>query len=424
VRKAPALLCHLLLLLAALHWSHSVSGFLLNGPALALLLDRYLLRLLPWATPVNWPGEASARGVFFLFGAVVFYMLRPGIVPWWEALYRGAMVSVAAFVVEFCVGLVSRSRAGWQGGLALRLTCLGLFVLLIPEAAALHPLHTVPKRTPAALGFAFEDVRFHTADGVRLAAWVVPHPQARGNVVFCHGHGRNRGHVAGLLPTLHGLGLNVLAFDFRGHGDSEGHTSTFGSREVDDLLAAAAYLRERFPGRPLFLVGISLGAAVALQALPQLPDVQGVWSEGAFARLSTPVENEFRLVPRWLRVPLVAAYHWVGWLDCGMWVPAVNPVDVVARTSVPAYFCHGRKDELVPFSEGEALYAAHGGPSWHWWVENATHYNVRQRNPEEYLGRLRSFLEDRLGEVPPEPLATQCHARRGPVATSQDGSGM
>src|SRR5207244_11949273 len=139
---------------------------------------------------------------------------------------------------------------------------------------ALHPLRMVPPRTPTAFGLAFEDVHFTTADGIRLGGWLVACPQARGNVIFCHGWGRNRGHVAGLLPTLHGLGLNVLAFDFRGHGDSEGHTSTFGHREVRDLAAAVAYVRGRFPGRPLFLVGISLGAAVSLQALPQLGDVR------------------------------------------------------------------------------------------------------------------------------------------------------
>ena len=396
LRKSIAVLSHLLLLLAALRFSQSTSGFLFHGPALALLLDRYLLRVLPWATPLRWAKELAVLGAFFLFGTAVFYLLRPGIVPWWEAIYRGMMATVAVFAVESGARLVSRVLGGWRVGLAFRLTALALFVLLIPEAIVLHPLHTVPKRTPAAMGLAFEDVRFRTVDGVRLAGWLVPHPQARGNVIFCHGHGRNRGHVAGVLPTLHGLGLNVLAFDFRGHGDSEGHTSTFGRREVDDLLAAEAFLRERFPDQPLFLVGVSLGAAVELQALPRLPNVRGVWSEGAFARFDTPMENAFHVLPGCVRRPLVIAYHWAAWLDCGLWTSAANPIEAVAKTSVPVYFCHGRKDELVPFSEGEALYEAHAGSRWHWWVENANHYNVRQRNTEEYLGRLRSFIEDRL----------------------------
>jgi alpha-beta hydrolase superfamily lysophospholipase len=391
-----ALACHAALLLAALRWSHSASGFLLHGPALAFLLDRYLLRALPWPAPVSRPRQTIALVLYFLAGATVFYLLRPGIVPWSEAAYRGAMTAVVAFTLESLLGVMRQPQSAWRGDLRLRVVLLILLALLIPWAAALHPLHTAPKRTPAALGLAFQEVRFGSADGLTLAGWVVPHPQARGNVLFCHGHGRNRGHVAGLLPALHGLRLNVLAFDFRGHGDSEGHTSTFGHREVGDLLAAAAYVQTRFPGKPLFLVGVSLGAAVSLQALPLLPEVRAVWSEGAFARLTVPIEAEFRLLPGWMRRPLVAGYHWLGWLDCGLWAPAVNPVEAVARVRTPVYFCHGGKDSLVPPSEGKDLYAAHAGPKWHWWVENAGHYNVRQRNAQEYVRRLGAFIEGHL----------------------------
>jgi fermentation-respiration switch protein FrsA (DUF1100 family) len=65
------------------------------------------------------------------------------------------------------------------------------------------------------------------------------------------------------------------------------------------------------------------------------------------------------------------------------------------------------KDELVPFSEAEALYAAHAGPRWHWWVEDASHDNVRRRNTAEYLCRLRSFLEARLNEAAPPPAISR-----------------
>ena len=101
----------------------------------------------------------------------------------------------------------------WRTSLWVRLGLGTLLAPLVPVIVTLHPLHTVPKRTPASLGLAFEDVRFRAADGLELAGWVMPHERARGNVIFCHGHGRNRGHVAGHLQTLHDMGLNVLAFD-------------------------------------------------------------------------------------------------------------------------------------------------------------------------------------------------------------------
>jgi alpha-beta hydrolase superfamily lysophospholipase len=254
----------------------------------------------------------------------------------------------------------------------------------------------VPRRTPAALGLAFEHVRIRTADNLLLAGWLVPHPRARANVLFCHGHGRNRGHLAGLLPTAHALGLNVLAFDFRGHGDSPGHTSTFGHCEVEDLRAAHAFLRQRFPGLPVLLVGVSLGAAVSLQALPDLEGVAGVWSEGAFSRLGSVVQHTFGRLPNCVSHPLVRLYRALALLDCGFRVRRIRPIAAVRRVAVPVFFCHACRDELVPLEEGKALFTAHAGPARRWWVAGATHYNVRQRNREEYLRRLREFVEECL----------------------------
>jgi fermentation-respiration switch protein FrsA (DUF1100 family) len=379
-----ALVCHAAVLLAAWRWSHSLGGFLLTGVGSALLLDRYFLRLLPWTGPVGWVKGFAVRAGYLAAGAAGVYFSRPGVIPIREALLLGACLSLAAFLLELF--------AGWTGR---RLLALAAAACLIP-LAALHLPHTVPKRTPAALNLPFEEVRLRATDGVELAGWLVPHARARGNVIFCHGHGRNRGHVAGLLPTLHGLGLNVLAFDFRGHGCSPGHAITFGHREVRDLLGAAAYLRRRCPGRPLFLIGVSFGAAVILQALPQLPEVAGVWSEGCFARFRSVVENKFRPVPAWLRGGVVSAYDALAWLDCGFRSVDICPIDGLVGSSVPIYFCHARGDRLVPFREGQALYDAYGGPKWHWWVADAGHYNVRQRHRGEYLRRLRDFVEECL----------------------------
>jgi alpha-beta hydrolase superfamily lysophospholipase len=391
-----ALFCHLAVVLLAWRWSYSASGFLLNGPGLALLLDRFVLRVLAWPAAPRRGKDLAGCAAAFVLGTAVFYLLRFGIVPWWEALYRGAIACVMFFLLETLIGLLSPGRPVRR--LCLRIAAVGFLVLLIPVAAALHPLHTVPGRTPAAFGLDFQVVRFRTADGLLLAGWIVPHPDAHANLIFCHGHGRNRGHGNALLPTIHALKMNVLSFDFRGHGDSEGHTSTFGAREVGDLVAAAQYLRGRFPGKPLFLVGVSLGADVSLQALPLLPDVRGVWSEGAFARLDRVVANEFSYLPSCLGKPLLALYHALGWLDCGLCVAAVNPVESIRDVTVPIFFCHGRKDELVPLQEGESLYEAYHGPRWQWWVAGAAHYRVRQGNHDEYLRRLRSFLQERLAD--------------------------
>jgi uncharacterized protein len=408
VKKPLAVVCYPATLAAVFHFTHSTSGFLILGLGSLLLLDRYAIRSFPWGTRIVWIRELSIRALYLMLGGVGFYYVRPGIVPLWEAVFHGFVLSLVMFVLESLVDMASRGvlrarnvglSSQWQVRIWISSAACGLFCLTLPYWTVTHPLHTVPKRTPAAFGLEYEDIYFHTADGIKLSAWLVPHEQPRANVIFCHGHGRNRGHVAGFLELLHSLGCNVLAFDFRGHGDSQGHTSTFGDREVKDLVAAASWISERFPNKPLFLVGVSLGAAVSLQALPQLPNVQGVWSEGAFGRLSGVIANKCAWMPHSLCRSLVTLYDLLGWLDCGFWASRIRPVESIEKSSVPICFCHGMQDELIPFAEGQALYEAYRGPKYYYWVEGGSHYNLRQHHRDEYLDRLRSFLEDRLREI-------------------------
>jgi uncharacterized protein len=390
--------------LGALTFSHSASGFLVLAVGGGLLLDKLVFRTLPWPRPASLLRELALRTAVVLLGGAAFYCTRFGLVPVSEALYLGVMTSLTVSGVESFSCLLPaefRKQIG-TGSVRLnpprifQLTCLLFFALTFPYWHTLHPMHTVPKRGPDAMGFAYEDLALQTEDGVSLSAWLVPVEQAEANVIFCHGHGRNKGHVAGLLATLHEAHCNVLAFDFRGHGDSPGHTVNFGGKDVDDLCLMVHYLEARFPGKPIVLAGISYGAAVSLEALERLPQVKGLWSEGAFGWLNHAVRRRLNCVPAFVLKPVVRMYYLLGKLDCNLWVPDINPVDCLAGVHVPILFCHGEQDELAPFGDALALYNRYRGPKWNYWIDGGSHYNLRQRHREEYLARFRRFLQDCL----------------------------
>jgi alpha-beta hydrolase superfamily lysophospholipase len=411
VKTLVGLLCYLALLLAALLGCHSTSGVVLLGVAPVLLLDRLVFRLLPWPSPPQRGREVANCISWFVVGVVGLLLLWPAPLAWREYIFLAAELSLAAFLLETAVELAAqllprpfRARAGSNQTMLARLRAAALVVLLLlllSPLGALHPPHVSPQRTPAELGFAFETVQVTTTDNVALQGWLVPHAEARANVVFCHGHHANRGEVIGFLKTLHELRVNVLACDFRGHGDSPGHTVTFGQRETRDVAAAVDYLRHRFPGKPLLIIGVSYGAAVTLQALPDLGDVRAVWVEAAFARLNSPVEHFFKFVPEAVRPGVVDFYNALGWVDCGFWGGDINPVDRLAEVKVPICFCHGRADDRIPFADGQALYDAYRGPKRCFWVEDGTHDDLRTRHEEVYFKRLQLFFEEHLSK----PLA-------------------
>ncbi len=110
-----------------------------------------------------------------------------------------------------------------------------------------------------------------TADGLSLAgqAWLPPAPRAL--IALVHGIAEHGGRYAWLAERAGARGIGMATVDLRGHGRSPGERS-YVERfddyllDVDALLARA---RELAPGAPLFLMGHSMGGAIALRWLAQ-----------------------------------------------------------------------------------------------------------------------------------------------------------
>jgi pimeloyl-ACP methyl ester carboxylesterase len=173
-----------------------------------------------------------------------------------------------------------------------------LFVLLIGHIAAAAILSSVLTRarrrrvegTPADLGLRYEEIQFSSADGVALLGWWLESPGARATVVLVHDiDGTRSDRSLGLLTLQRDYlrrGLNVLAFDLRGRGESGGRHNTFGASERDDVSAAIAFARERTGELPVIVHGFGLGgtlaidaAAVGLQVALVIPGAGGAFAE-------------------------------------------------------------------------------------------------------------------------------------------------
>src|SRR5262249_31749478 len=121
----------------------------------------------------------------------------------------------------------------------------------------------------------FQDVTFASFDGTRLYGWWMgARPRnlrrkatAAPTIVILPGVKKNRTDVLRAAITLHGAGFNVLVFDGRAHGNSEGRFVTYGFFERRDVESAIDWLIEnkRISRDRIALAGESMGAAIALQ---------------------------------------------------------------------------------------------------------------------------------------------------------------
>ena len=170
-----------------------------------------------------------------------------------------------------------------------------------------HPTAAIT-RTPASVGLAFDSVGFATTAGgePRLKGWwIAADPASRRSrytVLYLHSQEGNLGDAVDAVAALHSAGVNVLAFDYRGYGQSQSaHPSEAHWRE--DAEWALQYLTgtRHLAADTLLLDGRDLGANLALEMAAAHPEVAGVV-------LRQPVEGAANAIFNDARARLVPAH--------------------------------------------------------------------------------------------------------------------
>lgn len=260
----------------------------------------------------------------------------------------------------------------------------------------IHPARNVASATPADVGVAFEDVSFATADDVTLDGWWMTESVEghNGTVVFLHGYGESKNQSLKVAPFLVAHGYDVLAFDFRAHGESEGDVTTVGLVETRDVEAALLYVASRPEADVdrVALIGFSMGAATALNAAGSLPQVDAVIADSAFATLTNIASNSithFTGLPKYPYGPLSVMF--AGWM-VGHDVGDNRPIDRAAALDVPLLVIQGEADTIAfPDDDGRALATAAAAATY-WLVPQATHVRAVDVEPESYAARVLDFL--------------------------------
>jgi len=173
-----------------------------------------------------------------------------------------------------------------------------------------HPVSTVT-RTPATVGLEFSPVAFASTEAgePRLKGWWIPaQPDARYSrytVLYLHGQNGNLGDTVDEIAVLHRVGVNVLAFDYRGYGQSEfQHPSEAGWREDADWALAYLTGTRHVAIGSIILDGSGLGANLALEVAAAHPELAGVVLESPVDAPMNAIFNDqrARMVPAHLLV--------------------------------------------------------------------------------------------------------------------------
>src|SRR5687767_565886 len=179
--------------------------------------------------------------------------------------------------------MTGRRRVIWAGIGVVLLAAVGVTTRQLPMLGAGGLLHPGRRGTVASRPERCDDATF-SGVGVTLRGWScrasVPR---RGTLLYLHGIADNRSSAAGAIERFGRRGFDVVAYDSRAHGESNGDACTYGFYEKQDLRRVLDTLG---PG-PIVLLGTSLGAAVALQQAAEDTRVSAVVAAETFSDLRT-----------------------------------------------------------------------------------------------------------------------------------------
>ena len=188
-----------------------------------------------------------------------------------------------------------------------------------------------------------ERVEIPTADSLRLIGWVVPARSGAADspwLLLFHG---NAGNIATAGRPDHDLqlsrlGLNVLALDYRGYGESQGRPSEPGLyADADAAWHWLTTVRGVPPGR-IVIYGHSLGSAVAIELATRV-EAAGLIVEGAPTSVPDRGQEVYPFLPvRWLSRNRFASKERIGRVTC------------------PKLFIHGLNDTTIPIRHGRRLF--------------------------------------------------------------------
>jgi fermentation-respiration switch protein FrsA (DUF1100 family) len=238
------------------------------------------------------------------------------------------------------------------------------------------------------------EVKFTTADGLTLTGIFIQRPQPKANLIVCHGY---KGAKEFMYPYMELFPeWNVLMFDFRAHGQSEGYVTTIGCLEYRDVIAAAHYVRNQTSSKlPLIILGLSMGGAASIRAAEIEPTLcDALIIDSSYARLESTVRRIFcskANLPHYPFFPVIRAmFQYIA----GCNLKDMNPIESVMSVQQPILFIHACNDTYIPPKNSVALYArARNQKSQLWIAPHCRHVRLHSKHAMLYRIKIIDFIK-------------------------------
>ena len=259
------------------------------------------------------------------------------------------------------------------------------------------------ERHPSEFGLAFEEVEFSPRGGeIVLRGWYFNGKTDGPSIILVHGVDSNRAteEILGLTRALFHRGFNILAFDLRAHGESEGDFMSAGFFEKWDVLGAYDFLVGRGAApESIGVLGWSLGGAVALLAAAEEPGMRAAVADSSFADVHDLIAQETArstIFPEWMVPVFIPGMKVMSRILHGIKVGEIVPENAVTSLDYPILVIHVADDMRIPVGQGVRIHEAAAAGSDFWLVPGTDHADAFVSAPAEYADRVEKYFRGRL----------------------------
>jgi uncharacterized protein len=225
-----------------------------------------------------------------------------------------------------------------------------------------------------------EDVWFTTSDGVKLHGWLMRASQqpANGTVLYSHGNGGNVTYFKGIAGDLAQRGLDVLLYDYRGYGRSEGAAPSE-TELYADVDAAYDFLTKTrgVKFEKLAIYGLSLGTVPSTDLAARKPCAALVL-EAPLSSASDMASVTLPIIPRQLHQVLKNRFE---------------SARKITEVKCPLLVTHGEADGIIPVEQGRKVFAAANEPKKLLIIPRGSHWLASENG---YMDAVTEFISANL----------------------------
>jgi len=256
--------------------------------------------------------------------------------------------------------------------------------------------HLPLKGSPSSVGVEYRDVSFPSRDdSVTLKGWYLA---SRGNAVLIIVHGGFQNRIdydvdtLGLARDLTERGYDLLLFDLRGRGESEGRGRSLSNIE-QDIGGAIDYLNSKgFASASIGVIGFCSGAASSCIFASE-ENVGALVLNGCFASVRGMIDSQAALrgIPKFLLDFFIPGVAFT--VKTFYSYEPIDPIDVIPDVTCPILFIHEENDNLITWKETYQLFMASNNPDNEIWeVKTAEHSQAYKMYSSQYVDRLDNFF--------------------------------